>query len=183
MYDNGPIGTSRPSVNDGIAKDLCSLHYSLVDKAAAKLVELGSGVLLAKMDIRYHLTTRPSWVSSGTDTHTLTKSYSGMQHHRSTIGAIKITGVHDTISILRYSSGFNEWWTPPTSRETVTTARHTYIWQWKGRKAGRKQELLSLIGSLSHTSTVVRAGRTFLRRLIDLSTKADHLDHFIRSKS
>ena len=54
------------------------------------------------------------------------------------------------------------------------------ITQWKGRKACRKRELLSLIGSLSHACKVVRAGRTFLRRLIDLSTKAARLDHFIR---
>ena len=51
--------------------------------------------------------------------------------------------------------------------------------QWRGCKAYRKRELLSLISSLSHTCKVVRAGRTFLHRLIDLSTKADHLYHFI----
>ena len=54
------------------------------------------------------------------------------------------------------------------------------ISHWRGRKACRKQELLSLIGSLSHACKVVRSGRTFLRRLIDLSTKATRLDHFIR---
>lgn len=52
--------------------------------------------------------------------------------------------------------------------------------QWRGRKACRKRELLSLIGSLSHACRVVRSGRTFLRRLIDLSTQAARLDHFIR---
>ena len=41
------------SVNDGIAKELCSLHYSLVNKAAMKVVKLGTGTLLAKMDIRH----------------------------------------------------------------------------------------------------------------------------------
>ena len=54
------------------------------------------------------------------------------------------------------------------------------ITTWRGRKACRKRELLSLIGSLSHACKVVRAGRIFLRRLIDLSTKATRLDHFIR---
>ena len=54
------------------------------------------------------------------------------------------------------------------------------ISQWRGRKACRKREILSLIGSLSHACKVVCSGRTFLRRLIDLSTKATRLDHFIR---
>ena len=51
---------------------------------------------------------------------------------------------------------------------------------WRGRKACRKRELLSLIGSLSHAYKAVRSGRAFLRRLIDLSTATKHLDHFIR---
>ncbi len=44
---------------------------------------------------------------------------------------------------------------------------------WRGRKAGKKRDLLSLIGSLSHACKAVRAGRSFLRRLIDLSTGLD----------
>ena len=51
---------------------------------------------------------------------------------------------------------------------------------WRGKKACRKRDLLSLIGSLSHACKVVRAGRAFLRRLIDLSASAKELDHFIR---
>ncbi len=51
---------------------------------------------------------------------------------------------------------------------------------WRGRKACKKQELLSLIGVLSHACKVVRAGRSFLRRLIDLSMTVKHLDHFVR---
>lgn len=51
---------------------------------------------------------------------------------------------------------------------------------WRNRKSCRKRDLLSLIGSLSHACKAVRAGRTFLRRLIDLSTTARCLDRFIR---
>lgn len=51
---------------------------------------------------------------------------------------------------------------------------------WRGRKACRKRELLSLIGTMLHASKAVRAGRTFLRRLIDLSTVVKHWDHFVR---
>ena len=40
------------SVNDGIAKELCSLHYSSIDDAATRVTALGPGCMLAKMDIR-----------------------------------------------------------------------------------------------------------------------------------
>ena len=40
---------------------------------------------------------------------------------------------------------------------------------WRKWKAGKKRELLSLIGQLSHTCKAIRTGRSFLRGLIDLS--------------
>ena len=40
------------SVNDGITKELCSLHYSSIDEAATQVAALGPGCMLAKMDIR-----------------------------------------------------------------------------------------------------------------------------------
>ncbi len=51
---------------------------------------------------------------------------------------------------------------------------------WRGRKACKKRDLLSLIGLLAHASKVVRAARTFLRRLIDLSMAVTQLEHFVR---
>ena len=51
---------------------------------------------------------------------------------------------------------------------------------WRGRKACKKRELLSLIGSLSHVCKAVRAGHSFLRRLIDLATTIKQLDHWVR---
>ena len=50
------------------------------------------------------------------------------------------------------------------------------LWAWIPRKSCSKRELLSLIGSLQHASTVVRPGRVFLRRMIDLSKRQMHLD-------
>jgi len=52
--------------------------------------------------------------------------------------------------------------------------------QWRGKKVVRKRDLLSIIGSLSHACKVVKPGRAFLRRLINLSMVAHHLDHHIR---
>ena len=39
------------SVNDGISKATCSLHYVSVEYVAARVVELGRDTLLRKMDI------------------------------------------------------------------------------------------------------------------------------------
>ena len=54
------------------------------------------------------------------------------------------------------------------------------IGKWKGRKTCCKRQLLSLIGQLQHACKVVRPGRSFLRRMIDLSTVAKKLHHRIR---
>ena len=52
--------------------------------------------------------------------------------------------------------------------------------KWRTRTACRKRELLSLLGLLNHACKAVRAGRSFLRRLIDECMKAKKLQHFIR---
>lgn len=41
------------SVNDGISKEDCSFHYTSVDAAVSRIVQLGAGSLLAKMDIQH----------------------------------------------------------------------------------------------------------------------------------
>lgn len=51
---------------------------------------------------------------------------------------------------------------------------------WKGRRTCTKRELLSLIGQLQHACCVVKSGRTFLRRMISLSTVVEKLHHRIR---
>ena len=53
------------------------------------------------------------------------------------------------------------------------------ISSWINRKKCTKVELLSLIGSLSFACKVIRPGRIFLRRLIDLSTTVSNLHHHI----
>ena len=51
---------------------------------------------------------------------------------------------------------------------------------WRGKTKCRKRELLSLIGQLSHACCVVRAGCTFLHRMIDLSSVPKELHHWVR---
>ena len=53
----------------------------------------------------------------------------------------------------------------------------TLLVAWRDKTRCTKRELLSLIGSLSFAAKVVRPGRLFLRRLIDLSTTV-RLPHF-----
>ena len=48
------------------------------------------------------------------------------------------------------------------------------------RRAARKREMLSLIGELAHACKVVRPGRTFLRRMIDLASSRQGLEDWIR---
>jgi hypothetical protein len=52
---------------------------------------------------------------------------------------------------------------------------------WISRKACTKRELLLLVRSLQHASAVVKPGRVFLRRMIDLSKHQLHLDATMRS--
>ena len=51
---------------------------------------------------------------------------------------------------------------------------------WRSRQAATKRELQSLIGHLSHAALVVLPGRTFLRRMIDLTKTATHPRHHVR---
>ena len=53
------------------------------------------------------------------------------------------------------------------------------IKQWSNKKKCTKRELLSLIGKLSFAAKVVPSGRTFIRRLIDLSKSVVKLSHHI----
>ena len=52
--------------------------------------------------------------------------------------------------------------------------------EWQGKKACTKRQLLSLIGHLQHACRVVQPGRSFLRRMIDLSMTTRELHHHIR---
>ena len=54
---------------------------------------------------------------------------------------------------------------------------------WRGKKKCTKRELLSLIGSLAFAAKVVKPGRMFLRRLIDLSMTVPKLNHHITLNS
>ena len=54
------------------------------------------------------------------------------------------------------------------------------VLSWRSKRAATKQELQSLIGHLSHAATVVQHGRTFLRRMIDLTKQVKQPHHHLR---
>ena len=43
------------SINDGILKELCSLHYVTVDDIMSKVMKLEQGALMAKLESAYHI--------------------------------------------------------------------------------------------------------------------------------
>ncbi len=57
------------------------------------------------------------------------------------------------------------------------------IREWTVKKSCTKRELLSLIGFLQHACRVIRPGRAFLRRMIDLSMCARALHHRVRQNA
>ena len=229
------------SINDGIAKDNCSLHYASIDDAADKIMKLGKGAMLAKMDVRQAYRNIPV---APEDKHLLGIQWNGQIYVDQVLpfglrsAPIIFSAIADALLWIMQNKGvswgihyIDDFLTAgaPGSQECqqntlimqsvceeaglpmkpsksvgpttsivflgilIDTVEkelrlpqdkladlQSMITQWRGRKACRKRELLSLIGSLSHACKVVRSGRTFLRRLIDLSTKAARLDHFIR---
>ena len=54
------------------------------------------------------------------------------------------------------------------------------VQEWQSRKVCSKRELLSLIGQLQHACRVVRSGRSFLRRMINLASTTRELHHHVR---
>ena len=53
---------------------------------------------------------------------------------------------------------------------------------WRRKKAGRKRDILLLIGSLPNVCKVVEPGCAFLRRIIELTKQAKEPSHFVRLK-
>ena len=54
------------------------------------------------------------------------------------------------------------------------------ITRWEVRKTCSKRELLSIIGQLQHACCVIKQGRPFLRRMIELSRGVRELHHMVR---
>jgi hypothetical protein len=51
--------------------------------------------------------------------------------------------------------------------------------EWSKKKKCTKRELKSLVGHLQHVATIIKSGRTFLRRMYDLLPQARLAHHYI----
>ena len=228
------------SVNDAIQKDLCSLTYATVDQAVRRILHLGQGTLLAKIDIQHAFRNIPIHPA---DRKFLGMSWNGCVYVDTVLpfglrSAPKIfNAIADALEwvlskegvtdLLHYLDDFlflgspasqecsNNLQTTKSSCSTLglplkhekvegpttmlvflgilldTVAMemrlpdgkvaelHQLIAKWSSKRAGKKRELLSLIGKLSHAAKIVVPGRIFLRRMIDTANKAKQLDHWI----
>ena len=229
------------SVNDGIVKELASLSYVTVEAIAARVLTLGRGTLMAKMDIKHayrnipvHPQDRPLlgmlWegqvfldatlpfglrsapliftvVADALQWMMEQRGGSNMAHYIDDFitmgapGSLECSRNHAIMHETCEDTGFP--YEPDKDEGPATAITFTGVeldsvamelrlpleklarlkstlGGWRGRKACRKRELLSLIGVLAHACKVVRSGRPFLRRLIDLSMSVRRLDQFVR---
>ena len=65
---------------------------------------------------------------------------------------------------------------PQEKLQEIKTLLHT----WEGKKKATKLELMKLVGKLNWAARLVRGGRTFLRRLIDIMCSLRRKHHRIR---
>ena len=229
------------SVNDGIEKDICSLSYTSVDVVADKVLALGRGAMLAKMDIKqayrmvpihpqdrrllgmrwegvvyvdktlpFGLRSAPIIFSALADALAwmmASRGVSFVDHYIDdfiTAGRPTSTECHNNLQIMLETCGSTGTPVEPDKTEGPSTVLvflgieidtvamqlrlpqekliriKELLWQWRGKKGCRRKELKSLIGVLSHACKVVKPGRTFLRRLIDLSKLVRKPSHYVR---
>ena len=229
------------SVNDGISSTLASVSYSSVDDAVRRILHLGKGTQLVKVDLRQAYRQIPVHPQ---DQHLLAIAWERSVYVDRALpfglrSAPKIfTAVADMIAWALHMAGIQDqihylddflFLGPPATDVAARAlsvalrildhlgfpvAMHktegptccitflgiiidteafelqlpaeklhklqALLSSWCARKSCTKKELESLLGHLSHAATVVRPGRTFLRKLFSLlhSTKAPY--HLVR---
>ena len=217
------------SVNDAIDPDLCSLTYTTVEKVARRVMGLGKGALMAKVDIESAYRLIPV---HSQDCALLGLTWEGLTFVDQMLpfglrSAPKIfNAVADGIQwciqregvdeIDHYLDDFIVWGKPgsPQCQKALNVVKRTcarleaplaghktvgpttcltflgimidtmanelrlppeklarlraVTSEWGDRKVCSRKELESLVGILNHACKVVRPGRSFLRRMLDL---------------
>lgn len=216
------------SVNDGIEREICTLHYTSVEEAMARVCARGRGTNLAKFDIESAFRIIPvhpddrkllgmEWKGKlFVDTALPFGLRSAPKIFNTVADAMQWIFEQEGIESLHYLDDFLIFGAPDTqeckrnisqvlercAKLGVPIAAHktegpstiiTFlgielntrsmtirlpdeklsrlkkeIQQWNGRYSCTKQELQSLVGQLHHACCVVKPGRTFLRRMLDL---------------
>ena len=230
------------SVNDGIDKDMCSTSYITTDSVVDRILQMGRGALLAKVDIQqayrivpvhpddrrllgvqwegevlvdkvlpFRLRSAPvifTAIADALQWIVVQRGVSYVAHYLDdfiTMGPPKSSVCQQNLASIMATCSLTG--TPlevskcegPSSKITFLgleldtvrleirlprlklTRLRSLLWEWEGKRAGRKRDLLSLIGFLHHASKAVCQGRTFLRRLINLSMAYIRLNVSARS--
>ena len=229
------------SVNSGIEADLCSMHYLRLDEVTQRIMEMGKGTEMAKMDIEsayrmvpifpgdrlllamrwkgqfffdtrlpFGLRSAPkifsavadalqwslvqagvTWVAHYLDDF-ITLGRKESKECGSNLDCIlatcrrlgvpvaraKCEGPTTSLVFLGFLIDSTQMTVSLPEPKLQRTLR--LVAEWSGRKAGRKRELESLLGHLQHAATVVRPGRSFVRRLIELLSSVVGHDRWVR---
>ena len=116
------------------------------------------------------------WASKVRDMFTGTRASPGVLHSAGDADCSKENrrSIHSACILRPLIGQSGRYSTTPEEKLHRLQAQTT---TWANKKSCTKRELLSLIGQLQHASC---AGRSFLRRMISLSTKPKELDHYVR---
>ena len=231
----------RGSVNDAINPSLCSLSYISVEKVAKQAMSLGSGTLLAKIDIKsayrlvpvhpserkllgmewegklfvdgmlpFGLRSAPKIFTASADALEWRVAQQGVRyvfHYLDDFVVIGPAGSSECADSLNTLEGVCAQLGVPLAPEKRDGPSSVLIFlgiiidtvkgelrlpadklrrlsgaveEWLGKKWCTRRELESLIGTLQHACSVIRPGRSFLRRAIALLSVAKKPRHHIR---
>jgi hypothetical protein len=229
------------SVNDGIDRDMISLSYTSVDAVVDRVIQLGQGTLLSKMDVKQAYRLVPihpddryllgmEWrgsvyvdkclpfglrsapilflaVADALQWMMQEKGASHVDHYVDDFITMGRPGTVECANNARIMLQVCEEAGAPVEEDKTEGPATTLpflgievdtiamelrlpleklhlllqkLTQWRGKTVCTKRELKSIIGSLSHACKVIKPGRSFLRRLIDLSKVAKRPNHHIR---
>ena len=229
------------SVNDGIAREDCSLTYVKVDAIVDSILNMGRGTLLAKMDVKSAFRNIPVHPA---DRHLLGIAWRDKLYIDASLpfglrSAPKIfNAVADALEWISREHGVDNCWhylddfivagigqTKECQNSLDTLIRlceilgvplaadkiagpayilavlgiefdteqlllrlppeklirlRQMLAEWARKKKCTKRDLKSLVGHLQHAATIIKSGRTFLRRMYNLLPQANLPHHFIR---
>ena len=229
------------SVNDGIRPEWCSLTYVRVEEVVRRLLQLGIGARIAKIDVKsayrivpvhpddrhllgmswenqifvyavlpFGLRSAPKIFNALTDALEWIVKMQGVRdvwHYlddfivcgapESSVCANGLQSLVDTCQYLGISLAEEKVEGPSTCLTFLGIEIDTVVQKvrlpvrkvvelcellkgWQDKKRCGKRELLSIAGKLQHAASVVRSGRTFVRRLFDLSAHVNKPEHRVK---
>ena len=158
------------NINDSIEKELASLTYVSVDEVVQKMLQLGNHYI-----DDFITAGCPSTTECATNTELM---HAVCRQVGMPVEPEKDEGPATTITFLglELDTVALEVRLP---QDKLASLR-MLLRSWRGRKAYRKRELLSLVGSMSHASRAVKPGRSYTCRLIEAAAATKRLDQFVR---